>query len=60
MGDFPGLQGLFDGIVQAVTCEVGLDEVAAGGAGEDRGLPAAEELGDSEGVVLVRVSKAVS
>lgn len=43
-----------------MTCEIGFDEVAAGGAGEDRGLPAAEELGDSEGVVLVRVSKAVS
>lgn len=43
-----------------MTCEVGFDEVAAGGAGEDRGLATAEELGDSEGVVLVRVSKAVS
>jgi hypothetical protein len=52
VSDFPRLQGLFDGIVEAVVCEVGFDEVAAGGTGEDRGLAAAEELGDSEGVVF--------
>ena len=38
-----------------MVCEVGFDEVPAGGGGEDRGLAAAEELRDSEGVVLDRV-----
>lgn len=38
-----------------MVCEVGFDEVAAGGGGEDRGLAAAQELGDSEGVILERV-----
>lgn len=52
VGDFPRLQGFVDGVVEAVAGEVGFDKVAAGGAGEDGGLAAAEELGDSEGVVF--------
>jgi hypothetical protein len=51
VGDFPRLQGLFDWAVEAVTCEVGFDEVAAGGTGEDFRLAAAEEMGDAKGVI---------
>lgn len=49
---FPWLGDLSYGVVEAVVGEVGFDEVAAGGGGEDCGLAAAEELGDAEGVVL--------
>jgi hypothetical protein len=52
MRDFPGLCDLSYGPVEAVACEVGFDEVSAGGGGEDGSLAAAEELGDAEGVVL--------
>jgi hypothetical protein len=52
MRDFPGLCDLSYGPVEAVACEVGFDEVSAGGGGEDGSLTAAEELGDAEGMVL--------